>query len=276
MKYLPFLLIFSIYSTEVKFHKTHETLDKIEEIITHRQKGAYFRFGDGDVNLAYGENDSYQATQGPLRQEMLEAFALNGPTVLKTLPLYCNEFNGWEEGMFPGNHEGPYWWCMNILTRAEKIWSEPVTDVYSHAALAFAATNYPQKCIEFLAFLRAQSPCLFVGNKNVPSAIRELLFGSSCIFIPTPANNSYKEIDRIERQCLEALQNQPGYKIIITAMGCSGRALQKRLWNQCDDIFLFDFGSLIDSLCGWNTRAWMELTHLNGEEFIQKLEKRTL
>lgn len=268
------LFAFSVYSTELQFHKTQETLDKIVEIISNKQKGAYFRFGDGDLNLAYGDGDSYQTAVHALKNEMLEAFALNGPTILKSLPLYCPEFNGWEEGMFPGNHEGPYWWCLNILNRATPIWGGEVTDVYSHAALAFAATTYKEKCLEFLRFFRSIPCCLFVGNRNVPLSIRTLLFGDSCRFIRTPASNSYREMDRIEQECLQYIHTHPGYKVIVTAMGCSGRALQKRLWNKVDDIFLFDFGSLLDGICGWNTRAWLELTGFNAQQFISELSSQ--
>ena len=55
-------------------------------------------------------------------------------------------------------------------------------------------------------------------------------------------------------------------------MGCSGRALMKRLWNKFDKVFFFDFGSLLDALCGWNTRAWIELTNFEHKKFIEKLE----
>ena len=33
--------------------------------------------------------------------------------------------------------------------------------------------------------------------------------------------------------------------------------MQKRLWYKLDNVFLFDFGSLIDALCDWNTREWI-------------------
>ena len=56
-------------------------------------------------------------------------------------------------------------------------------------------------------------------------------------------------------------------------MGCAGRILQKRLWHKLDNVFLFDFGSLIDAICGWKTRAWIKLTHFDSEAFIKKLSQ---
>lgn len=256
---------------EVKFHGTEETLSKIVEIIDSKQKGAYLRFGDGDVNLALGEHDALQTAKRELMIEMQEAFLINSPTVLKTLPLYCKEFNGYEEGMSPGNHEAPYDWCLNILNRVKPLWGKNITDVYSHAALHFASSHKQDLCIQFLKFLK-KSPCyMFIGNANIPLKIRNLLFGENCIFIPTPPKQSYNAIDTIEKECLKNIDSTDDYKVIITAMGCSGRALQKRLWNKLDNVFLFDFGSVMDALCGWNTRAWIEITQFNEIDFIRKL-----
>lgn len=257
-----------------RFYNTVETLSKIENFIANKQKGAYLRFGDGDVNLATGGEDAYQRSRSKLKIELQEALALNDLGVMRCLPLMCKELGGWEEGMYPGNFEVSHQWCINLLKRLEPINGANITDVYSPAALAFAATNHTKKCIDFLSFLQAQPCYLLVGNKNVPQPIRDLLFGSNRNFVPVPANDSYDEIDRIEHQCLEHLNKQSGYNVIITAMGCSGRVLQKRLWYKCENIFLFDFGSLMDGLCGWNTRAWIDLAKFNSSEFLQLLTER--
>lgn len=255
----------------LKFHKTKETLLKIQEIISSKQKGAYLRFGDGDLELAHGQRDLLQYADHTLQREMQEALALNGPTVLKTLPLYCPELGGHEPGMFPGNHEAPYEWCVNILRKAKPLWDNEFRDVYSHVALHFAASQMPDVCIDFLKFLKKSNCTVFIGNKNVPKAIRDMLFGPDCVFIPTPPTNSYAEIDRIENETLKVAGLSDKYQIIVTAMGCSGRPLQKRLWNKLNNIFLFDFGSLMDALCGWNTRAWIELTKFDEKKLIEAL-----
>ncbi len=61
------------------------------------------------------------------------------------------------------------------------------------------------------------------------------------------------------------------YSVVVTSMGCSGRAMQKKIWDNHDNYFLFDFGSLMDALCGWETRAWIEMSNFNREEFIKKI-----
>lgn len=259
----------------LNFHRSEDTLNKIMEIISDRQKGAYLRFGDGDVFLANGMDDGYQTNNLGLQSEMQEAFALNGPTILKCLPLGCKEFGGYEEGMFPGNHELPFDFCTDIFNQAALLWNALIKDVYSMTALAYCSTSNLDLCLKFLKFLKKANCIVLVGNRNIPDHVRELLFGSQCQFVPTPSQNSFDEMDRIEKECLEKIKNTKDYKIIITSMGCSGRILQKRLWNQLDHVFLFDFGSLMDAICGWETRAWISLTHthFNNQRFVHILEQ---
>ena len=163
--------------------ETEETLTKITEIISNKQKGAYFRFGDGDINLAFGINDLLQPARDQLLVGMREAFLIMS-TVLKTLPLYCREFNGYEGRTVSGNHEAPYEWCLDKLLKAVSLWGGPITDVYSHAALSFAATHKQDLCINFLKFLKDTSCYMFIGNENIPQEIKDLLFGKGCIFVP--------------------------------------------------------------------------------------------
>jgi len=253
----------------MQFHNTHATLAKIQEIIASEQKGAWLRFGDGDVNLANGLNDLHQKKDKHLQAEMREAFSMNGPTILKSLSLHCDALGLKEEGMYPGNQEVQLPWCINHFNKAKHLWGGPVQDVYSPVALCFMATEHPQECASFLRFLREQNVVLLVGNKDIPAHIRTLLFGSSCAFVPTPSSRSYTQIDRIERECLAKIPNDGAYKVVIVAMGCAGRPLQKRLWRKIDNVFFFDFGSLMDALCGWNTRAYIELTGFDRHAFLR-------
>ena len=271
------LLLGALYSCcdyqDITFHSTSETLSKITEIIAKKEKGIYLRFGDGDVNLANGQGEMLQKANTRLTFEMQEAFGLQGINVLKCLFIHCKELGNYEEGMEPGNHESPLDWSLEQLKKARPYWQAKFTDIYSTFALHYIATREPIKAIEFLKFLKDSNCCLLVGNKNIPREIMELLFGSKCQFVPTPATGSYNEIDRIEKECLDKIPQDSEYKIIITAMGCSGRVLQKRLWKKLDNVFLFDFGSLMDALCGWNTRQWITTSKINMQEFTQMLCK---
>lgn len=262
----------TIDTSAIKFHGTEETLTKIMEIISGRMKGAYLRFGDGDINLATGTSDLLQQYHRSLSLEMKETFSMNGPTILKTLNLQCREFNGFEPGMFPGNHETPYEISLHMLEKAQPLWGKEITDVYSPVALHYAASHKKNLAIHFLKFLK-KCNCVFIGNESIQKEVRDVLFGKDSLFIATPSENSYDRIDDIENECIKKIKDESGYKVIITAMGCSGRILQKRLWHKLDNVFLFDFGSLIDALCGRKTRAWIELTHFDGEAFLDDLNR---
>lgn len=256
------------------FHKSEETLHKIMQIINNEQKGAYLRFGDGEVNAAIGKDLILTTVSPELTWEIREAFKLNGPTILKSLPLHCREFGGFESGMFPGNHEWSYDGCLDLLSTVRPLWGAEITDVYSQVALHYLATYNQNSCINFLKFLRSKN-CLFVGNENVPQHIRELLFGPESMFVQGPPYEAYSQIDRIEKECIEILNNSSGYKVVVVAIGCSGNILQKRLLEKADNIFIFNFGSLIDALCGWNTRAWISLSKFDAQQFLSFLSQET-
>ena len=257
---------------KLNFHGTRGTLEKIKQIILSQEKGAYMRFGDGDVVLAYGEHDMMQAANKHLQYEMRDAFSLNNKNILKTLPIHNKELGTYEAGMFPGNHEANLEQCINFLKRVKPLWNAEITDVYSMVALHYLATVDSDFCIDFLKFIKNQNCVLFVGNENMPDTIRLLLWGPTCKHIKTPSKNAFSAIDRIEQECCENIGNDGKYKVIIIAMGCSGRVLTKRLWSRLDNVFFFDFGSLLDALCGWNTRAWIELTNFDHSQFLAKLK----
>jgi hypothetical protein len=256
----------------MKFHKSEETLEKIKNIITSKKRGGYFRFGDGDINLANNMSELLQSSNSHLQKEMSEALSIKDENVLKTLPLYCKEYDGWEEGMFPGNHECNKDWADEIILKAKPYWGSELGDVYSHVALHFLATEKPGLALEFLKFIKNKKPIAIIGNENIPEEIISNLFGSQCNHIKTLPEGSYSSLDSVENQ-LDDIMNQKNqdYSIIITSLGCSGRALQNRLYKKYNNVFLFDFGSMMDGLCGWNTRAWIELTNFDKNFFLNNI-----
>jgi len=253
------------------FHGAQRTLNKITEIITKQEEGIYLRFGDGEAFIASGQErlPTYQKWTKNLEKELRESIALNGKNVIKSLPLHNKKLGTKEPGMFIGNHELDLHFCNLLLKKVKPFWGE-IKDVYSAIALHYAATYKPETCIQFLKRLKKNN-CIFVGNKDVPLEILQTLFGERCQHIPSSATHSYKEIDQIEEQCAKELSKNTEYTIVITAMGAAGKALQKRLWKKFDTIFLFDFGSLIDALCGWNTRHWIESINLDRKKFLKAL-----
>ena len=258
-------------SPRFKFHGAKETLSTIIEIISNKQKGAYFGFGATDLDLAVNGSELLQATNSGLIDEMREAFALAGLTIIKDIPLYCKEFREYDTDILPGKHNISYEWYLKMLEQVQPLGHDEIRNVYFSGVLNFAATQYLDFYIQFLKFIKKSNCYLFVGNSNIPARMKEALFGSQCIFIPASYEQSYDEIDRIEKECLEKIGNTDEYKIIITALGSSGRALQKRLWHKLDNVFLFDFGNFIDALCNWDTRASIGLAKFDQENFIDNL-----
>jgi len=120
------------------FHKSADTLAQIAHLIHAQKKGMYLRFGDGDINLANGHNDLLQKAHPRLQREMQEAFALHDASVLKSLPLHCREYGGYEPGMFPGNHEWTYEQCKELLRKVSPFW-QPMEHIYAQAALHYTA-----------------------------------------------------------------------------------------------------------------------------------------
>lgn len=254
------------------FHSTEETLNTILEIISKKEKGVYLRLGDGDITLGSGVSELYQDANTALSYLMKDAINLRGKNVIKTLPLHNKEWDTLEEGMFPGNHESDAEWCENIIQQFLNISDVSETEFYSTVALSHQAVQNPNNAIKFLKQIRPEVK-YFIGNENIPKNILNILFGENVVHIKTPSRNSFSKFDQIYTTFMEKVADDKDYSVVVTSMGCTGRAMQKKIWDRYDNFFLFDFGSLMDALCGFNTRAWIELTDFNAEEFLENLNK---
>ena len=254
------------------FHSTEETLDAVLDVISKKEKGVYLRFGDGDIALASGISELYQSINEKLFGLMREAVNLRGKNVIKTLPLHCKEWDTLEDGMCPGNHENNSEWCENIINSFLNISDVPENEFYSTVALSHQAIQNPTKTI---SFLREIGPKVkyFIGNENIPKEILDILFNENVIHIKTPSRDSFSKFDQIYTNFMEKVADDDEYSVVVTSMGCTGRAMQKKIWDRYDNFFLFDFGSLMDSLCGWETRVWMEVTNFDKSKFLEDLKK---
>lgn len=253
----------------IRFHGSVETLAAIENLVSSETKGVYLRFGDGDVNLACGMDDLMQLSEPSLAFELQDAFSLFGPTVLKTLPLYCAKYGGLESGMFPGNHECPENWCDDIVRKAQTYWG-PMVDVYSHVALTHTACVDPDRAVKFLKLISAFKT-VFIGNENVPERLIHRIFPHCSEIFPTPAKNAYSCIGKQYDGWKSHIQENRVFTLVVTCMGCSGRVVEKKIYKDLNNVFIFDFGSLMDSLCGWDTRAWMNLSGFKAKDFLDRL-----
>ena len=248
----------------VKIKSALETISEIKRTIIKKKPGAYMRFGDGDIFLMEGKDDMLHSASVVLSNEMRECFELKGPTIHKGLPIHSDIF-GFEEGMRLGVHKVRDKDAVNFALSVQKLLR--LDQLYTSVALHHLAVCNKSEFYQFLGFLREKTD-VFVGNESVSDRLINVLF--DCKRITTPSENSYNQIDRIERELCGFLDKRKDvFSLAVIAMGCPGRVLQKRIVKKGYNVYLFDFGSLLDAFNGDNTRDWIELT--GGIDYYQEL-----
>ena len=258
------------FPSSIQIVSPWDTLLACQDCIEKNIPGAYLRLGDGDVNLMEGRGELLQPYSPSLCAEMIETFSLSGKGIIKALPIHSPQFGMWE-GMKPGIHEASDSWACDLLARCFEYFIGNY--IYSPVALAHVTVSDRVFATNFMRFLKKQNP-LFIGNENIPADILIRLFNSD-FHIKTPSENSYASIERIEHEALAAIYNSSqNYNVVVVAMGCSGRVIAKRLIKDkhCN-VFVFDFGSLMDAFCGWNTRAWIELVQVSDNYFDELIKQ---
>lgn len=269
----PFYSLFrediaSSLSNNISIVSTVDTLNEVEASILDNRRGAYLRFGDGDVFLMNGREDSYQRSNKKLSEEMKDAFLMQGPHIYKCLAIHSDRF-GYEKGMSIGNHKNEDKIALKLFTDCFVFFVG--CRIYSPVALHFSSTNDVLRANSFLKTLKLYTK-IFVGNRSVNSSVIKLLFGNKTVHIETPEKDAYSEIDRIENEVLNLVSSHNDFFVITVAMGCPGRPLMKRILEKKYNVFLFDFGSLLDGISGQNTRKWLEINNLDLDLLLKGLD----
>lgn len=244
------------------------TLSACMQCIEKKIPGAYLRFGDGDLNLLEGHDELLQHSTESIKREMQEVFLLCGEGIVKGLPLHAPRF-GLYEGMAPGIFGASDEWAERLLLRCYPYFIG--TPIYSSVALAYLSVFDRAAALSFLRFLRKHTP-LFVGNESIPSHVLLSLFNSEQ-WVPTPGKNAFSSIYETGKSVVSLLEKRDRhFDVVVTAMGCSGRVLAKRiLQDSSRRVFVYDFGSLMDAFCGWPTRAWIDIAGLEPSYFEDML-----
>lgn len=249
----------------VKIKSSEDTLNDIMSTVNNKLKGAYFRFGDEDIYLMLGLDGPMHKSSKKMSLEMKEAMKCNVGVNHFALPVNSNLF-GFEEGMKEDMHLVYDKDAIKYLGATYKYIN--LKNIYTPVALHYIATFNKLFCVDFLKFLKSTNP-IFVGNQNTKSLLIKKLFGG--VHIKCPSVNSYTEIDRIEIELEKAIKERGDFfQVVVVAMGCPGRILQKRILKKGYNVYLFDFGSLLDAFNGENTRLWIEIAGLNYLESILK------
>ena len=251
-------------------------MNKVLELIEKKNKGAYLRFGDGDLNIIDMKDDSYNRCNLNFSRELKESISINDPNYLVGINLICNKYGLLEPGMFPGNHEWPENICDVFYSNICNIIGRKFNNFYSQIALNYLITMKQTEALDILNRLKTlcvQNNVIFIGNANINKAIINLYFGN-CTFIECKPINSYEDINVVEKKLLQEIDrtNNNKYNVVICCMGVATRVLIKRIWNNstATNYFLLDFGSIIDALSGIDSRAYISLTQFNSTEFNKR------
>jgi hypothetical protein len=249
---------------KVTIKSSIETLNDIKITIVNEQKGAYMRFGDGDIFLMLGKDDMLHQANRKMAAEMKEAIKFKKGVTHKGFPFH-SQLLGYEKGMEVDMHLVSDVDALKFLAATHSFID--IHNIYTSFALHYLATFNQEFCVQFLRYLRSTDP-IFVGNKNLAPELLKKLFSET--HIKTPASNSYLEIDRIEKELIEELDKKKNeFQVIVVAMGCPGRILQKRILKKGFNVYLFDFGSLLDAFNNDNTRLWIDLA--GGAENLKNI-----
>jgi len=258
--------LIGISSKSLSIVNPDKTLEEICYAIINKKCGTYMRFGDGDVLLSIGQKEMLQQNSSCLSIEMKEAFALNGEFIFKSLSIHSKLY-GYEKEMYEGNHLVSDNMASFLLSNTFPYFIG--SKIYSPISLHYTSTYYPEKANLVLKIIK-KNCILFIGNESTPANIINKLFGD-VQHVKTPYKDAYSKIDEIETNAVIALENQVEFGVVVVAMGCSGRPLMKRLYQRGFNIFLFDFGSLLDGICGNKTRLWLEKERINYSELLKDL-----
>jgi hypothetical protein len=251
----------------VRVKSSIETLNDIQNSISNKQIGAYMRFGDGDIFLMLGMDDMLHQANNKMAKEMRQAISFRATNIHKGFPFHSKLF-GYENGMEDDMHLVSDTDALKFIAATYPLID--IHNIYTSFALHYLGTFNQEACVQFLLFLRSTNP-IFVGNKNLAPELLRRLFSET--HIKTPVTNSYLEIDRIEKELIQELDKKKNeFQVVVVAMGCPGRILQKRILQKGYRVYLFDFGSLLDALNNDNTRLWIDLA--GGTENLKNILKK--
>jgi hypothetical protein len=238
--------------------KSKETLEMILKLCQNRERVAYCRFGDGDLELARNKNSGTHRPNGKMGKELRESFAIVHPNYLRTLPLAHKIYNGKESHMYKKYDCLGY--CNKVFKMAVNVWGGGIYDtpIYSAVAPMYLAQKDPEYLADFLDKLTSCGDrVILVGNEeNTLDQLQPIFYHRVTDFIKTPNQESYKEIKRIWKELIGIMKPyQDKYLVIIGFLGNTGRVLCKRLWQTEYNFVYFDFSSLMDVLCGGACRG---------------------
>ena len=124
--------------------------------------------------------------------------------------------------------------------------------------------------ISFLKFLKSLPIDLFIGDYLTPPDLRETLFGSGCAFVPAAIRNRFNETNSVGAQAEEILSRKKGHKVAVIALPGTGKFIQKRLLDRFSDLFILDFGPIMNALpdLNWLKKQLSSPIHIRHKHLL--------
>ncbi|GHB57403.1 hypothetical protein GCM10008107_02880 [Psychrosphaera saromensis] len=269
---IKYRFAYNTFNESTRIVSTEETVNTLIMLLENKKKGAYLRFGDGDLfilkNMGEARNQKFNES---LSVELKQAISLSGSGVMKSLAIHSEKF-GMDEHMEPGIHERPNWEAEKFALKSYEFFIG--CQIFSPVAMHYQIVYNKDLALKLFRILKSSNP-IFVGSeKNDVSVIANVL--GSGAFIQTPHRNSYQDIDRIESAIVKEIEiRNKDFDVVVLSCGSTAKALIKRLHlDKNKKVFLFDMGSVIDLFHGRNTWAWVKKSGITNDylnSFIEEL-----
>jgi hypothetical protein len=261
----------------IQFVSCRETLQRVLSDIRSKRPGFYLRFGDGDYNLANGENDMLATATPSLQYWMRRAMSLSGESILLCMPHHCRELGTVEEGMCGGNHEVPISYIQKFIGTLYSLHQSLPKTIYTNVALGYCASHEPELVLEVHRELKKQY-VLYIGNEMYSNDFLQKLFGAQVDTIYMNQRDAYFQHEHLFSNFERLYQEKYSfldYFVVIMASGCAGRAfsaeLHDRYFPRKQNFYVFDYGSLLDYLWGYKSRAYMDIDPPKADYILSHL-----
>jgi len=227
-----------------------ETYQYIFDKFSNNKRVVYSRFGDGDLEVMQGNDQQNHKFSEGLSNELKEAFNINEANYLRGLAINYPVEKGMSYGLF-------YPYARNEMMEKYLLtnYEIPTGYVFESAWFFHYLTVYkPQLVINMLDELIRPKKKMFIGN--IPKESIERLIGPVDYHVETPFKNAYFSI---EEWWPNVEKNLRDVEIVIPAVGLTGRAVNKRIWQSGVEVQSFDIGSVVDAVDQRKSRKWIKL-----------------
>ena len=227
---------------------TIETYDLLCNHLDKNKKVYYSRFGDGDIFIMDGRQESYHTWSDKLQEELIESITIDNENYIIGVAVNYPKENGMYTGVFE-----PFRYNKELENFLIKKFNFDKNKSFESAlTFHYLSVFNPDKVINFLNKYIRPKKKMFVGSIEKESI--EKLIGNIDYYVRIPDRNAYYTIDEWYPNILENIDN---CEVLIPAAGMATRVINKRLWKLDKNIHSIDLGSIVDAAVNKPTRTWI-------------------